>query len=282
MPRPAERAALRPNRRRAPLPDAAAAPPPPRWWRRWSLWPGRRVCAQGLLLLVVLVGSWGTHHALHHAPAFSLRQLRIEGAKQLSEAAVLRQAQVARGHNLFSFDPAAVRRRLEAHPWVVQATVERRLPSRLRIALREHRAVAVLAWAAPRLLNAAGYPFKTLATGDPIDLPWVRGVDAPRYRIDPSYRTRVARRVSSFLQAYHRAQLGRELAEMRLDAELHLDAYIGGAPIQVRLGLGDDDAKLQRLRTVLQALGRRARPPRIVYLDNARRPSRVVVALQSP
>jgi cell division protein FtsQ len=114
---------------------------------------GKRALAVGIVGAVVLAGG----AAAAWSRLLDARTITVTGASHLSRAAVVRLAGVSTSTDLLSLDGAAVAARLEASPWVASATVERDLPSTLRIAVVERTPViAVPLHGAYRLLAGDG------------------------------------------------------------------------------------------------------------------------------
>ena len=88
----------------------------------------------------------------------------------------------------------------------------------------------------------------------------------------------------ALLHDYRGAGLWRReaLAELHVERDDGLSLTIGDDAMYVRLGHGPFRAKLTRLRTVLDELGRRGARAEYVYLDNERRPDRVTVRVREP
>jgi len=73
---------------------------------------------------------------------FRARSIEVSGASHLSRAEVLRLARIAPGTNVLWLDAGATARRLEADRWIASATVTRKLPSTVRIAVTERSPAA--------------------------------------------------------------------------------------------------------------------------------------------
>lgn len=73
----------------------------------------------------------------------AVRDVQLEGRRLSPLQSVERAVDLHRGDAMLGFDPAAIRRRLVAIPWVRDATVERRLPGTVRIRIQERRPMAL-------------------------------------------------------------------------------------------------------------------------------------------
>lgn len=74
--------------------------------------------------------------------AVKLDRLAVEGRNRTSREALRAALQLKKGDNLVAADPWAIKRRLEALPWIRAATVERRYPNAVIIKLAERTPVA--------------------------------------------------------------------------------------------------------------------------------------------
>ena len=295
-PKPAKSRAQ--NRRRP-------APKPPKpasfergWRQRWSASGGRlrtwvadkrpalrRLGQVALLGVGVWASVWVGRRTVDYArtsPAFAIEEVSIEGAVALEAIDVRRAAGLQIGSNIFEVSLEDARNRLLQHPWVKEAMVVRKLPSRIGISLVERTPVALVALDQLYLVSEEGVVFKRLGVDDPADLPVITGIASERFYDDFDYRTGVLLRSMALLHDYE----GAGLADIEPVSEIHfqeatgIELYVGDDGMHVRLGHGQHRHKLRRLRRVLERLSREKARPSYVYLDNARSPERVTVRLE--
>jgi cell division septal protein FtsQ len=114
---------------------------------------------------------------------FHLRTSTITGAHHLSDGDVLRIAGLGASSNLIRLSIGEVERRLEANPWILEATVARSLPSTLSIRIVERRPVGT---AAGQLVAADGMLLG--AAHHQSGLPELQGEAGPsRGRLSPEF-----------------------------------------------------------------------------------------------
>jgi cell division protein FtsQ len=77
-----------------------------------------------------------------HAVSVALDRLTVEGRNRTSREALRRALKVKKGDNLLAADPWAIKKRLEALPWVREAVVERRYPNAMVVTLTERTPIA--------------------------------------------------------------------------------------------------------------------------------------------
>jgi cell division protein FtsQ len=95
--------------------------------------------AAALFGVPVAVGLW-----LFSSPTFALSRLEIEGNQRVDAAWLNQALEPFRGENLWTLSLPDVERAVGANPWVASASVEKRLPDRLRLAIVERLPAALL------------------------------------------------------------------------------------------------------------------------------------------
>ena len=121
------------------------------------------------MVVAVVVGAF----ALTQSPVLDVGSIEVRGASRTEQAEARTASGIALGSPMVSLDAPAVERRLEALPWVEQASVSRSWPGTVRIALVERTPVAVVGEGSAAVeVDEAGRVLG-LATGDA--LPVVAG-----------------------------------------------------------------------------------------------------------
>lgn len=102
------------------------------WWAVRTGWmqPAYRATTDGLIAFSAMSG-------------FTVEEVLLEGRNNAAREAVIAVVDLKRGQPIYGFDIDAVRRRIEALPWVRTAVVMRELPSTVRITLVERRPLAL-------------------------------------------------------------------------------------------------------------------------------------------
>jgi cell division protein FtsQ len=286
-----------PNRRR-PAPKKPRRTEPSKTWRERAAhvrqsalgWIMRRrdlvrrsgrFAVYGTVAAAVLWVGHQTVRYVHGADAFAIRDIIIEGNQHLEDIDVRRAARLHIGSNIFEISSEEARNYLMQNPWVSDASVVRKLPSRVRIEVTEHKPVALVALDQLYLASEDGAVFKRLGVDDPADLPVITGIASERFYDDLEYRATVLLRSMALLQDYEGAGLAQRepVSEIHFDATNGIELFVGRDGMNVRLGNGQHRQKLRRFRQVLERLEREKTRPSYVYLDNVRSPERVTVRL---
>lgn len=239
-----------------------------------------------LVVLVALAGAGAVgrlaERHVRTSPAFAIRSLVVHGEERLSEAEILTAAGLAPGRNVFEVPPEDVHARLVRHPWIADATVRRRLPGTFELTIRERKPAALLELDRLYLVGQDATVFKVLGPEDPVDLPVITGIELSRFTTDRGYRASVLLEIVALLHDFRGAGLARRTSveEIHVERDGSISIYVGEQATYVRLGRGPFQAKLRKLRRVMDELERRDASAAYVYLDNVRRPDRVTVRLR--
>ena len=114
---------------------------------------------------------------------FRVRTVRVEGARYLDAADVVRRLEVDTLRSIWD-ELAPLERRVTAHPQVRAARVERRLPGTLVVHVEEHQPVAFVAAAAGlRVHDAAGRVLPVDPSRADLDLPVLEKPDSTLLRL---------------------------------------------------------------------------------------------------
>lgn len=260
----------------------------------------RGVSVLAMLACAVAAGRLVQHH-LTTSSAFAIDTIEVRGLSRIKRPELLEAAGIDLGSNAFERSPDEVRARLLRHPWVASASVNRRLPSRFDIEVKEREPVALLVVEAcsPELERTSADPscddasalylvsdeatvFKRLEAEDPVDMPVITGIDRQRFGVDRAHQESVLREAVTLLDEYKAAGLWKRLpiGEIHVERGDGFSLYVGEELTHVRLGVPPFGQKLRRMRKVFERLEREKASAEYVYLDNELRPDRVTVRLR--
>jgi cell division protein FtsQ len=160
-----------------------------------------------------------------------IRSLEINGPFQRVTALQVEEAIAEELEDGFvSADLDAIRQRIVDLPWIDQATVARRWPSRIRITVTEQVPAAI--WGEDGLLNVRGELFVKNARHVPPELPRLSGPE-----------NRSAEVAKRYLEVRERLiPLGLDVRRVHLDARGAWDMTLGNG-VEIRLGRRDVDAR---------------------------------------
>jgi cell division protein FtsQ len=130
----------------------------------------------GLVLapLLVITAVVATYHLSSNVLDRPIRSIEISGPFQRVTALQIEEAiSVDLDDGFVSADLSAIQQRIMAMPWIDEATVARRWPSRLRITVTEQVPAAI--WGDSGLLNVRGELFVSSVRHVPAELPRLSG-----------------------------------------------------------------------------------------------------------
>jgi cell division protein FtsQ len=210
-----------------------------------------------------------------------IHEIRFEGLSLATAEELLELSQVQRGDHLLLCDTAIVEAALRRHPWIAAVEVRRALPRALVVRVAERRAAAIVELGGLYLVDAKGEVFKRAVPGDGLDLPVITGIGREawverREEVEPQLAAALA-----LLSRWAERGLDRRapVSEIHIDPEYGTTLWAGDEGLEVRLGQGELDDKLDRLERVLAAVAADGQRAEVLHLDNRRRPDWVAVRL---
>ena len=234
------------------------------------------------------------HRFLTTNPKFSVRRVEISSKGPAENDELVRLAGIAPGSNIFTIDLEEVRRRVERHPWVHDATVIRNLPNLIQISYRAQEPKAILGAESMYYLNAEGIPFYRVQRGDSLAYPLIQ-VDGKT-----ANKEQLKERVVSSMKILRRLKESRLFHEKDLgDITILADSEEEGAPYllslryppkplatklgqsgrlyTVSLGEEDFDPQIKHWEAVVRHLVQGSKKPRLIRLELGKK---VVVKLE--
>jgi cell division protein FtsQ len=201
-------------------------------------------------------GALLTAQMLLDSGYFGVRQIRVEQQLRVSEGDILDASDIKVGASLFDLELYMIGRKIEEHPWIARADVERSFPDQvvIRVVEREVRAIIDLGYL--YYVDKAGVVFKMLDSADQLNYPVITGIDR-QYLLDNPDQTQDSLNLALLLmdELDSRTTFNLEdVSEIHYDQQegLILHTRIGGVP--VRLGKMGFRAKLERLERIYSDL----------------------------
>ena len=176
-----------------------------------------------------------------YTPLFRLRDIRVEGTRNLRPREVIARAGIGPGTNVFHLDAGSIVTALEADPWIRSATVERHIPGSVVIAVQERTPIA----------QALVGTNPAAVAGDGVVLPGAMIAGLPEIRASIGELTDVDRTAAAealdAMPSVVRARVSAVVAEPTGSFVMDLT---GGLTVRYG-GSGDQLAKATALRSVL-------------------------------
>ena len=201
---------------------------------------------------------------------FKAKNLIITGNHSFSDKQIITQAGLKNGTNIFSMNLSLIQKRLLTHPWIEEANISRKLPSGIKIKIKEHKAVAIADLGRRFLINDKGELFKEFSAEDPGVLPVISGLRYSDISISPGLRLEGKGDKSiDFFARKHRNPFGAVLDVLRLgqgvesvlpnklirqimvDREIGITVYAFNKIKKIKLGYENYPDKYDLLKKVL-------------------------------
>ncbi len=201
-------------------------------------------------------GALLTAQMLLDSGYFGVRQIRIEQQVRVSEGDILDASDIKLGDSLFDLELYMIGRKIEEHPWIARADVERSFPDQVVIRVVEREARAIIDLDYLYYVDKAGDVFKMLDAADQLNYPVITGIDR-QYLLDNPDQTQdslnLALQLIDELDSRTIFNLD-DISEIHYDQQegLILHTRIGGVP--VRLGKMGFAGKLDRLERIYSDL----------------------------
>ncbi len=139
---------------------------------QWNFWLGVVICV--VTIGGFVFGTWYLMDVLEDEQQVPLARFNVQGQLQQTDVAAIREAILAQPlGSFFTADVDQIRARIEALPWVKQASLRKVWPDRLSVFVSEHQPQAL--WNADRLINEQDEVFRADVTKVSAQLPQLFG-----------------------------------------------------------------------------------------------------------
>lgn len=202
-------------------------------------------------------GARGFWNWMTHSPRFAIREIVVRTEDKVSEAEVVRLANLNLGDNIFSFHLRECVDAIEIHPWVRRASVMRELPDRVIVEVSERKPVALVGLTSLYYVDEEGEVFKKVLPGERMDYPVFTGITLRDLVED---KDSVEPLIGLGLEVLDVAESSVIFSPDHM-SEVHLDRAYGATLVRVsdglrvRVGRGDLAKKWERLEHALMELG---------------------------
>jgi cell division protein FtsQ len=232
-------------------------------------------------LVVSLSGTvaWAVRRHIVQSPRFAVTDIVVTGQRHRTADALLEEAGLSKGVNVFTVDLDRARALLLSDPWISEATLGRRLPGTLGVQVTERELAALVVLRQTYLVSRDGIIFKRFELGDPTDLPVVTGIDPESVAEDREGAQATLRRALDLASDFEQTTLGERspLQEIHVTSEGGFTLMVGKDALALALGSPPFRRKLEEAGRVTAELDRRGVRAQAIMLDDEARPERVVV-----
>ena len=199
----------------------------------------KRKIFRGVIFIVVSAAVIGF---FVYVPFFTLSEIRLDGAKYLTEEDIMRVGNIYMGEPLFKLETDVVQSRLSKDLRIEEVSVRRKLPHALEIKIKERRPLATIVCDYGYLdLDHNGMVLDSYKTLKTMQIPMINGVAVRDLYIGDTIDNELVKQILDFLQRLNEETLNR-LSEIAIVEEDYIVMYSATErPVQIRIG------KLERL-----------------------------------
>lgn len=249
-----------------------------------SAWPTRLRIGSVVVAVLMTVGLTVQEGprlvaAIADHPYFAVSEIIVTPTKHVRPGALLESADLRAGTSLWRLEPDEIEDRLETHPWIRRASVRREFPRRLVVDVAEREPVAILFLEQLYYVDTTGTAFVKVGERDPLDLPFVTGVEAAILADERPYARHAIRQALRLLRTMAAAGLPFRISEVHIERERGISVFPVEPRVALTFGWSGFGSKLGRLGRVLQDFKGRERQIREIDLTMG---TAAVVRLRQP
>ncbi len=222
-------------------------------------------------LTALLLGSgyWGVkaYRYITRLPYFEVSTIRIKGNWVLDKSQIRMLANLSYQQNIFDIDTESSKKALEAHPYIKQAHISKRLPDTIQIITEERTRFAML------MLNSGGrfvvdeegIVLEELSGGRLPNLPIISGASEGLLKPGNRCRTKAVKNGLQILKQLGESRFLGDVSEVNVNNSSSPLFYTLKEGIEVRLGEGEIGQKITQMKIVWRNLN--ARIKEVDFLD---------------
>lgn len=218
-----------------------------RKWFRDSLW--------GLGIGASILAAYALSSALVRSPLFVVERVDVEASERPSPDEIRWMSGIRPGTNLLTLNTADVSRRLEAHPWIRNATVVKRMPDRVLIKIQKRRPAAVVgAQGGLSYMDGEGRILDKIRPGEPLDFPMITGLEQGVREVARGGDGRDVQQALCLLRALQATPALGSVSEIHVDRSKGLSFVLEDFPFPVYAGWSGFSAKMIRFEKIFPLL----------------------------
>jgi cell division protein FtsQ len=219
------------------------------WLRRITV--GVAGAAVASLGLAAFVYGPPLVQAIADHPYFAVAEIVMTPTHHVRAGTLLEAVELRPGMSLWRVDPGGLAQRLEAQPWIRRASVRREFPRRLVVDLTERQPAAILFLDQLYYVDGTGVAFVRVGERDPLDLPFVTGVEAAIVADERPFARHAIRQALRLLRSMEAVGLPFRVSEVHIDREQGVTVFPIEPRVALTFGWSGFGTKLMRLRRVL-------------------------------
>ena len=148
----------------------------------------RYIKRTALALMFISLSALGVHAEYDSGYVksyFKVTEVNIVGSAVVADAILKDLVGSIEGRNIFDVDLPGIGGKLESHPWISSVKVKRKLPSTLRVEVKERIPTALLKAKKIWLIDNAGVCLRVVNPDEGIRLPMITGLNLTKRKLKP-------------------------------------------------------------------------------------------------
>ena len=172
-----------------------------------------------------------------YVPLFTLREIKLVGAKYLTSDDIIKIADIYLGEPLFQLETDQVAARLMNDLRIEEVNVRRNLPNSLEVNIKERKPVATIVCDYGYLdLDRQGIVIDSYKNLKTMKIPMITGVKVSDLYIGDEVKDPTVKKILEFLQKINENSLNK-ISEISIKSEDYLIAYTNTEKaVQIRIG----------------------------------------------
>lgn len=208
-------------------------------------------------IITIFVSGRIFYQELLNAPFLQIKEININGVKRVSKDEVLELAEIELGDNIIAVDIAEIKKRIKKHPWIETVKINRKMPDKLLLEVKERTAVALINLDALYLIDNSGSIFKRASIEDDVDLPVIT-TDVAKEELEDDERASslIIEAIDLIGLLNAREKFGLDMvSEIKVDTVYGLTLYAMDSGTRIEIGSNAFQEKLLMFDRVFQEFG---------------------------
>ncbi len=188
------------------------------------------------------------YNYLLSSPYMKLERVEIRGVDENIRNDLIHMCRLTDDRSLLSLKLNALKKKMERHPWVRTATVERKFPDTLIVQIEKEKPAMLVLMDGFYYMNQQGELFKRVLGKDKMDFPILTGLSME----DPDQKIKLARAAAalSVLRNEKKTWSSQNLSEMHFDERGEISLYFNHLQAAIRIPYENMAGKMNALKKV--------------------------------
>ena len=192
-------------------------------------------------------------------PYFRVREVELEGNRNIPKETLLSLTVMGGMPNLFSINLKEAVKRIESHPWIEQVQVRKVFPNKILIQIEERKPIAIIQLEELYYIDAKGEVFSPVGDRDKYNYPYLTGLNRQVLEKNPVEAKRLITKALELLRIAEREKVPplEEISEIHMEKIFGIQCFTKAEGVEVKMGWEDFGEKLKRLSLIWSDLRKR-------------------------